>query len=181
MKSTSDNGQYIKATKNWLENFVIKHNLCPFAAKPFNAKQIRYVCCHVTDENELANILIEEMLLLKDANPQEIETSIIIAPLMLADFLDYNQFLDVVDSIIDELGVEGIIQVASFHPDYQFADLDKDDVRNYTNRSPYPMFHLIREDSIEKAREMMDVEAIPDRNMDVLVGLGIENVDKDWN
>ena len=97
---------------------------------------------------------------------------------MLADFLDYNQFLDVVDSIIDELNVEDIIQVASFHPDYQFADLDKDDVRNYTNRSPYPMFHLIREDSIEKAREMMDTESIPDRNMDLLLELGIDGITK---
>ena len=87
-------------------------------------------------------------------------------------------FLDVVDSIIHELKVEGLIQVASFHPDYQFADLDKDDVRNYTNRSPYPMFHLIRESSIEKAREQMDTESIPDRNMDLLLDLGIEKVKK---
>jgi len=84
----------------------------------------------------------------------------------------------VVDSIIDELKLEGVIQVASFHPDYQFADLDKDDVRNYTNRSPYPMFHLIRESSIERAREQMDTESIPDRNMDLLLDLGIEKVKK---
>lgn len=181
MKSVTENDETIKATTNWLEHFIIQHNFCPFAAKPFKAKQIRYVSYPVTNENELADKLIDEMLLLKDADPQEIETSIVITPLMLADFMDYNQFLDVVDSIIAELELEGIIQVASFHPDYQFTDLDKDDVRNYTNRSPYPMFHLIREDSITKARQTMDVEAIPDRNMDVLMGLGIENIDREWD
>ena len=181
MKSISETDLYIKATKNWLEHFVIKHNLCPFAAKPFKSNNIRYVSYPVTDEDELADKLIDEVLLLKNTNPQEIETSIVIAPTMLVDFLDYNQFLDVVDSIIKELNVEGIIQVASFHPAYQFADLDVADVRNYTNRSPYPMFHLIREDSIATAREMMDVEAIPDRNMDLLMALGIETVKKKWD
>ncbi len=176
-----ENEQYIKATKKWLEQFVIKHNLCPFAAKPFKQDKIRYVSYPVISEEELVTKLIEEILFLKEADAQDIETSIFVAPLILENFLDYNQFLAVVDSIIDELGVEGMIQVASFHPDYQFADLEPDDVRNYTNRSPYPMFHLIREDSIEKAREMMDVEAIPDRNMDLLLQLGIEKVNKKWD
>lgn len=178
MNTNTDNDQVIEATIKWLEHFVIKHNFCPFAVKPFKDKRIRYVNYSGSDEKELADKLIDEILLLKDADPKEIETTLVIAPLMLADFLDYNQFLDVVDSIIDELDVEGIIQVASFHPEYQFADLGKDDVRNYTNRSPYPMFHLIREDSIEKAREMMDTESIPDRNMDLLMELGIDEITK---
>jgi len=178
MNTTTDNDQAIQATKEWLEHFVIKHNFCPFAVKPFRDKRIRYVSYPVSSEKELADKLIDEMLFLKDADPQEIETTLVIVPNLLTDFLDYNQFLDVVDSIIDELNVEGVIQVASFHPDYQFADLDKDDVRNYTNRSPYPMFHLIREDSIEKAREMMDTESIPDRNMDLLMDLGIDGITK---
>ncbi len=181
MTTNIENEEYIKATRNWLEHFVIKHNLCPFAAKPFKQEKIRYVSYPVTSEEALVAKLIEEILFLKEADSQEIETSVFVVPLMLTDFLDYNQFLAVVDSIIDELDVEGIIQVASFHPDYQFADLASDDVRNYTNRSPYPMFHLIREDSIEKAREMMDVEPIPDRNMELLLELGIENVVKKWD
>jgi len=180
MNANTENDQYIAATKNWLEHFVIQHNLCPFAAKPFRGNRIRYVSYPVSTEEELVDKLIDEILLLKDANPQETETSLVIAPLMLADFLDYNQFLDVADSILAELDVEGIIQIASFHPDYQFADLDRDDVRNYTNRSPCPMFHLIREDSIAKAREMMDVESIPDRNMELLLELGIEKVARKW-
>ncbi len=123
MTVDTDNDQAIEATKKWLEHFVIKHNFCPFAVKPFRDKRIRYVSYPVSSEKELADKLIDEIQLLKDADPQEIETTLVIAPLMLTDFLDYNQFLDVVDSIIDELDVEGIIQVASFHPDYQFADL----------------------------------------------------------
>ena len=178
MNITTDNEKVIDATKKWLEQFVIKHNFCPFAVKPFRDKRIRYVSYPVCNEKDLTDKLIYEILLLKGADPQEIETTLVIAPLMLADFLDYNQFLNVVDSIIDELQVEGIIQVASFHPEYQFADLGKDDVRNYTNRSPYPMFHLIREGSIEKAREMMDTESIPDRNMDLLMKLGIDGITK---
>lgn len=178
MNISVDNDQAIEATKQWLEHFVIKHNFCPFAVKPFRDKRIRYVSYPVNTEQDLADKLIDEILLLKGADPQEIETTLVIAPLMLEDFLDYNQFLNVVDSIIDELDVEGIIQVASFHPQYQFADLGKDDVRNYTNRSPYPMFHLIREESIEKARDMMDTESIPDRNMDLLMRLGIDEITK---
>jgi hypothetical protein len=126
------------------------------------------------------NTLVDEIFFLKEAEQQQTETTIIIVPLMLSDFLDYNQFLNAVDLKIQELKVKGVIQVASFHPDYQFADLDNDDVRNYTNRSPYPLFHLIRESSIEKAREQMDTESIPDRNMDLLLNLGIDKVRKNW-
>lgn len=180
MTLDTEDDQVIRATKNWLEQFVIRHNLCPFAAKPFRQNRIRYVSYPADSEQELVARLIDEMLLLKTADPQELETSIVIAPCMLANFLDYNQFLNVVDSIIEQLNVEGIMQVASFHPDYQFADLDGTDVRNYTNRSPYPMFHLIREDSIEQARQMMDTDTIPARNMEVLLELGIEQVRKDW-
>ena len=174
----TEGDQVIEQTKKWLEKFVIKHNLCPFAVKPFRDNRIRYVNCSASNEKELADILIDEILLLRDMDPEKIETTLVITPFLLADFLDYNQFLNVVDSIIDELNVEGVIQVASFHPDYQFADLGKDDVRNYTNRSPYPMFHLIREDSIEKAREMMDTESIPDRNMQLLMDIGLDGVNK---
>ena len=178
IETEKHNENAVSATKNWLEHFVIAHNLCPFAAKPFNEDRIRYVSCSATDEDQLENALVDEILFLKAAKPQETETTIVIVPLMLAGFLEYNQFLDDVDSIIHELKLEGVIQIASFHPDYQFADLDKEDVRNYTNRSPYPVFHLIRESSIEKARGQMDTESIPDRNMDLLLHMGIEKVRK---
>lgn len=170
----------VGATQRWLEHFVIRHNLCPFAAKPFRANRIRYADCSVNNEQALADALIEEILFLRDADPEVTETTVVIVPKMFADFADYNQFLDAVDLIVDRLGVAGVIQVASFHPRYQFADLDSDDVRNYTNRSPYPMFHLIREDSIETARTMMDTGSIPDRNMDLLLELGLEKVTDKW-
>jgi hypothetical protein len=174
------NDKAVSAIKDWLEHFVIAHNLCPFAANPFNKNKIRYVSCSATDEDALMNTLVDEIFFLNEAEQQQTETTIIIVPLMLSDFLDYNQFLNAVDLKIQELKVKGVIQVASFHPDYQFADLDNDDVRNYTNRSPYPLFHLIRESSIEKAREQMDTESIPDRNMDLLLDLGINKVRKNW-
>lgn len=180
MISELQNDKIVSTTKNWLEHFVIAHNLCPFAASPFSKDKIRYVSCSATNEDTLVNTLVDELLFLNEVKQQDTETTILIVPLMLADFLDYNQFLNVVDSNIAALKLKGVIQVASFHPAYQFADLDKDDVRNYTNRSPYPMFHLIRESSIEKAREQMDTESIPDRNMDLLLDLGIEKVRKDW-
>ena len=176
MTQHTNEDRIVLATKNWLEQFVIKYNFCPFAAKPFRENRIRYASYTVSTEEKLAEKLIDEILLLKNADPQQLETSIVVVPDMLTDFLDYNQFLDVADTILAELNVEGVIQIASFHPQYQFADLSSDDVRNYTNRSPYPMFHLIREDSIEKARTVMDTEAIPDRNMQVLLDLGIEKV-----
>jgi len=168
--------QALRLTKNWVEHFVVKHNLCPFAVKPLKENRIKYVAHMENDEEALARSLKDEILFLKEAEVSITETSIVVVPLMFGNFVDYNQYLDVVDSILEELNVEGLIQVASFHPEYQFADLSVEDVRNYTNRSPYPMFHLIREESIEAARNKMDTESIPDRNMDLLEGLGIDRV-----
>ncbi|MDH5377138.1 MAG: DUF1415 domain-containing protein [Gammaproteobacteria bacterium] len=176
MTDSANQNKIVLQTKAWLQGFVIKHSLCPFAAKPFKEDRIRYAVSAANNVDELVDYLIDEILKLKEADPEELETSLVIVPDMFNDFLDYNEFLDVADALIEELQVDGIIQIASFHPQYQFADLEQDDVRNYTNRSPYPMFHLIREDSIEKARGQMDVDAIPDRNMELLLELGLDGV-----
>lgn len=176
MSSTAQDDPVIMATREWLAQFVIQHNLCPFAARPFREKRIRYVSYVLDTQDALVDRLIDEILLLEDADPLKLETSLVIVPGMLIDFFEYNQFLDVADALLLQLEVEGIIQIASFHPAYQFADLDGEDVRNYTNRSPYPMFHLIRAASIEQARGMTDVEAIPERNMTLLLAMGIEQV-----
>ena len=101
MNNRTVNDQVIESTIEWLEKFVIKHNLCPFAVKPFRDNRIRYVSCPASNEKELADILIDEILLLKDADPNETETTLVIVPFVLTDFLDYNQFLNVVDSIIE--------------------------------------------------------------------------------
>ena len=167
--------QAVAAARCWVEQVVIKHNLCPFAHKPSRNNRIRYVASLAQDADALVEDLINELTLLRDADHGKIETTVLVAPNCLASFDDYNQFLDLVDVLIEQFNLQGIIQVASFHPDYQFADLAKDDVRNYTNRSPYPMFHLILEDSIEHARETYpDVDMIPENNMCLLQQQGLD-------
>jgi len=162
-------------TKQWIEKIIIAHNFCPFAKKPFTQETIHYAVSKATDSEAVVDDLVDELLNLHNTPSTEIETSILIIPNALNDFEEYNQFLDVVDSALEELDLIDIIQVASFHPDYYFADLDPDDVRNYTNRSIYPMFHLIREDSVEHARATYrDVEDIPEKNMELLVEMGLD-------
>lgn len=164
----------IAQTQRWVEEIVLGHNFCPFAHKPARSGTIRYAASPARAEQNLVDDLIAELCLLRDTDQTTLETTILVAPFVLADFLAYNQFLDVVDSLLDELEMEGVIQVASFHPQYQFADLAPDDVRNYTNRSPYPLFHLIREDSVAQARATYpDVASIPTRNMAYLEQLGL--------
>jgi uncharacterized protein len=167
--------EIVRATRRWLEKAVIGLNLCPFA-KPVHARdQIRYVVSEAETPEELLADLIEELQTLEAAEPEEIETTLLIHPRVLNDFLDYNDFLGVAEEAVADLGLEGVIQVASFHPCYQFAGTEPDDVTNYTNRSPYPTLHLLREASVERA-----VAAIPDpaeiyqRNMETLRKLGVE-------
>lgn len=167
--------QAIAAARCWVEQVVIKYNFCPFAHKPARHNTIAYVASLAQHADALVEDLINRLLLLRDADHNKIETIVLVAPSCLQRFNDYNQFLDVVDVLIKQFNLQGIIQVASFHPDYQFADLGKDDVRNYTNRSPYPMFHLILEDSIAHAREAYPgVDQIPENNMQLLQAQGLE-------
>lgn len=147
----------IAATQAWLEKAVIGLNLCPFAKAVHIKKQIRYVVSDANTADALRAELIRELLMLQATDPVDIDTTLLIHPYVLGDFLDYNDFLDIVESAIDDLALAGEIQVASFHPDYQFAGTAPDDIDNYTNRSPYPTLHLLRETSIERA-----VAAFPD-------------------
>ncbi len=165
------NDTYIVQTRHWLENVVLKHNLCPFAHKPFNAGQVRFVVTDSARPEFVLEDLQQELDYLR-AHP-EVETTLLIHPGALEDFLDYNDFLDVVDALLAEEGYEGEFQVASFHPDYQFADTAIDDAENYTNRSPWPMLHLIREASLEQAiAHYPEVENIPARNIQTMNTLG---------
>lgn len=174
--------QIIVETKQWIDKIIIGHNLCPFAKKPFKQDVIRYVVSTANSEKNLVDDLVAELAYLQDTATEKLETSILIMANCLADFDDYNQFLDVVDSTLEALDLVGIIQVASFHPDYCFADLSAQDVRNYTNRSIYPMFHFIREDSVEHARAAYpDVDLIPDKNMDLLLRIGLEAIQQQRN
>lgn len=147
----------IADTRRWLERAVIGLNLCPFAKAPHAKGQIHYAVSDATDGEALLQALRQELEALSTADPAERETTLLIAPGAFADFLDFNDFLDEAEALLDELELEGVLQIAPFHPRFQFADTEEDDITNATNRSPYPTLHLIREESIDRA-----VEAFPD-------------------
>lgn len=163
----------IDATTRWLERAVIGLNLCPFAKAVHVRQQVRFAVSHATNIDALCEDLLDELQLLAHADPEEIDTTLLIHPQVLGDFLDYNDFLEIADRAIDELKLTGQLQVASFHPRYQFAGTDIDDITNYTNRSPYPMLHLLREASIDKAvAAFPDAATIFEKNMVTMRELG---------
>lgn len=167
------NEEVIAETQEWLEKAVIGLNLCPFAKAVHVKKQIRYVVSAAQTPEALLEDLIVELQDLAAADPEEIDTTLLIHPGALTDFLNYNDFLDVADATVEDLKLDGEIQVASFHPQYQFADTGPDDIDNYSNRSPYPTLHLLREDSIERAVEAFpDAADIFEKNIETLRALG---------
>ncbi|MNR88101.1 hypothetical protein D3C72_190310 [compost metagenome] len=167
--------EVIAATQAWLERAVIGLNLCPFAKSVYVKQQIRYTVSDAQDTEALLQQLKSELQFLQASDPAAIDTTLLILPDVLDDFLDYNDFLDVADTAIEELGLDGEIQIASFHPDYQFAGSKTDDIENYTNRSPYPILHLLRETSIERAvAAFPEAEDIYEKNMETLRQLGLQ-------
>jgi hypothetical protein len=171
--TTSDDP--IARTRRWLERAVIGLNLCPFAKAVYVKQQVRFVLSEACDGDDLLEVLHDELRLLHAADPELIDTTLIVHPHVLGDFLTYNDFLDRADGLIAELGLEGEIQIASFHPDYQFAGTAADDVSNCTNRSPFPTLHLLREASVERAvAAFPDPDAIVERNIATLEKLGTE-------
>lgn len=160
-------------TRRWIERAVIGLNLCPFAKAVYAKEQVRFVLSDATTPEALLEQLAEELVLLRDTDPEQIDTTLIVHPDVLTDFLDYNDFLDNADAAIEALDLQGILQVASFHPDYQFAGAAPDDISHYTNRSPYPTLHLLREDSVERAvAAFPDPDVIVERNVQTLDRLG---------
>ena len=143
--------EVIAATRAWIERAVIGLDLCPFAKSVYVKDQIRYVVSQATHATALVRELKQELGLLAAANPQALDTTLLIHPLALTAFLDYNDFIGVADAAIAELGLARVLQLATFHPAYQFAGSAKDDIANYTNRSPYPMLQLLREASLDRA------------------------------
>lgn len=165
----------IDATRHWLEHVVIGLNLCPFARAVHVKEQIRWVQSEACDAQALLDDLERELQFLAAADPERVDTTLLIHPHALNDFLDYNDFLDVADAAIEALGYSGVLQVASFHPDYQFEGTAADDVGNFSNRSPYPTLHLLREDSISRAvAAFPDASAIFERNVETLQRLGVD-------
>jgi hypothetical protein len=166
----------IEHTKKWIESVVIGLNLCPFAKHPYQNNKIHFAEIDSNEDETILNAIATEMLFLAKTEATEIETSILIAP-QLTDFEEYLDFLDIANVIVEELELEGIIQVASFHPDYQFAETDPKDVENYTNRAPYPMFHFLRENSVEKALlAFPEAKNVPERNIQTMRKLGHEGI-----
>jgi hypothetical protein len=175
MPDSSEQARIVEATRIWLEMAVIGLNLCPFAGVPWRQGRVRLRVSEATNLQRLAEDLVDELLALKEADPAELETTLLIHPHVLGDFLDYNDFLDIADGLLEQLELDGTLQIASFHPDYQFADSPPDDPANCTNRSPWPMLHLLREASIEAATaNHPDPDAIYERNIETLRAMGVD-------
>ncbi|MCH7853896.1 MAG: DUF1415 domain-containing protein [Proteobacteria bacterium] len=161
----------IQAVKQWLESVVVGLNLCPFAKRELAKNRIRFSVTEAKTEEQLLTALETELELL--SSDSCIETTLLIHPRILANFDDYNQFLNYADGLLVQMKLEGIYQIASFHPNYQFDGTGPDDSENYTNRSPYPLLHLIREESLERAiADFPDADQIPARNIKLMHRLG---------
>ena len=168
----------IAATRRWLEKAVIGLGLCPFAKAVHVKGQVRYAVSAARTVDALVEDLATELNTLVETDPEVVDTILLIHPHVLADFEDYNDFLDIADTLLDELELTGILQIASFHPQYRFDGTTPGAIENYTNRSPYPMLHLLREDSVERAvTTYPDVADIPERNIVTMNRLGLDG----WN
>ncbi|MCF7522156.1 DUF1415 domain-containing protein [Neisseria sp. ZJ106] len=160
-------------TREWLEKAVIGLNLCPFAKAPHVKNLVRIAVSQAKHLDGFLEDLDRELQLLGQTPADELETTLLVHPALFHDFLVFNDMLDLADSAVVENGLEGVIQIAPFHPQFQFADTEADDISNYTNRSPYPTLHLIREDSISKAAQAFpDAAAIFERNIELLNKMG---------
>ncbi len=167
----------VESVRHWVETVVVGLNLCPFAKHELLNNRVRFCLSGAIIQQQLLSDLRTELELLN--NNESIETILLIHPLVLEDFYEYNQFLNDAEFLLLEMKLEGIYQIASFHPHYQFAGSEPDDIENYSNRSPYPMLHLIREKSLEQAiANYPDVEKIPKRNIKLLKSIGLEGIKK---
>ena len=165
--------QVLEKTKHWLEAAVIGLNLCPFAKAVYVKNQVRLVVSKARHADDLLEELDRELDLLVATPASEIDTTLLIHPTLFEDFLDFNDFLEVAEGVVDEHGLEGVIQLASFHPRFQFDGTEPDDISNYTNRAPFAILHLLREDSVERAVDAFpQADAIFDVNIGTLEKLG---------
>ncbi|HDR9271176.1 peptidase [Burkholderia vietnamiensis] len=163
----------LAATRHWLARAVIGLNLCPFAKSVYVKEQVRYAISEATTLEDALADLETELRALEAADPQRIDTTLLIFPRVFADFVDYNDALFFADRLVQQLRLGGVLQIASFHPEYRFEGSEADDIENYTNRAPYPMLHLLREDSIARAVDAFpDASAIYEKNQQTLRRLG---------
>lgn len=168
-----DEQQIINAVKYWIKNTIIEYNFCPFAKREFDRQSIHFELVDDSKVEEQLHSLVNEFRRL-DKTP-DLETTIIVYPIGLESFFDYLDFLEIANDLLIEEGYEGTYQLASFHPDYCFSDMTQDDPSNYTNRSPYPLIHILREASLEKVLEgFLDPESIPENNIELARETGRE-------
>ncbi len=177
--TTPDSATVTDHTRQWLEKAVIGLNLCPFAKAPHVKNLVRISVSQARHLDGFLEDLDRELQLLGNTPADELETTLLVHPTLFPDFDTFNQMLNIADAAVVDNGLEGIVQIAPFHPDFQFEGTDSDDISNYTNRSPYPTLHLIREDSIAKAAQAFpDASAIFERNITLLEEMGHEGWDK---
>lgn len=173
LKPTHD--EAIAATHRWLERAVIGLNLCPFAKYVHGKRQVRYVVSSARTSDTLLDDLERELRGLVAANAENVDTVLLILPYMLSSFADFTRFFDLAQIAVKIQGLTGVVQLASFHPQYQFAGTEADDISNYTNRAPYPTLHLLRESSMTRAVDAFpDTAAIYQRNIETMRTLGAE-------
>ncbi|MDZ7584982.1 MAG: DUF1415 domain-containing protein [Thiobacillus sp.] len=176
-----DEADVVAAMREWIEKAVIGLNLCPFAKAVYVKNQVRYVVSTAKHLDGLLEDLDRELDLLAAADPDEIDTTLLIHPTLLPDFLDFNDFMQLAEAALDEHELDGVIQIASFHPHFQFEGTEPDDLGNYTNRAPFPTLHLLREASIERAVAVFpEAETIYQRNIETLQKLGLEGWQALW-
>lgn len=165
--------EVLTQTRHWLEKAVIGLNLCPFAKAVYVKNQVRLVVSQARHADGLLEELDRELDMLAATPADEIDTTLLIHPTLFDDFLDFNDFLEIAEGVVDEHGLEGVIQLASFHPQFQFDGTEPDDIGNYTNRAPFAILHLLREESVERAVEAFpEAEAIFEQNIATLEKLG---------
>ncbi len=182
MSASPPDENVVAATRRWIERAVIGLNLCPFARAPYVRDRVRFVVSAAETPEALLEDLRRELVALHEGDAEVVETTVLLHPRVLGDFLDYNDFLGLADIEIVALGLEGELQLASFHPDYCFAGTDTADITNATNRSPYPTLHLLREAGITRVVDAVgDTDAIVERNLETLRTLGHEGWDALWH
>ncbi len=166
--------EVVAATREWIEKAVIGLNLCPFAKSVYVKNQVRIVVSDARHIDAFLEDLDRELDYLAEVDPEETDTTLLIHPTLFPDFLDFNDVHQIADEAVVEHELDGVIQIASFHPKYQFEGTEPDDITNYTNRAPFPTLHLIREDSLDKAVEAFpEAETIYERNIETMKKLGI--------
>lgn len=173
MSQHQNDAEVLAGVERWLEHVVIGLQLCPFAKSVYIKKQIRYVVSRCTQDDDILAELDQELRFLADTDAAVIDTTLLILPDALGDFHEFNHFLARTERILKLARLRRVLQIANFHPGYQFADREPDDIENYTNRSPFPILHLLREDSVDTAvAAFPEADRIFEKNQETLRALG---------